>query len=247
MPDTLNLPLTPEEEARFKRRYSDLIKKLVHTTRFSKDEVESLLVMHFKLERAGGPLGYERAAEVLYSLLGMTDELLTIRVCDLLDRENARRITMESWVVGLSLLLRGSFEERIQLCFKVYEELGTGFITKRAMFELLKRCIVAPPIGEELDDTVEFGVFAGHGAAGDEQDGPGPRRQDLVRGLPRVCDAGPADDAVSGALPTHTARRLQVPHHAEPQDLPILDARCGVCLAHCLQQILPHDSGHKHN
>ncbi|XP_049947112.1 calaxin-like [Schistocerca serialis cubense] len=118
MPDTLNLPLTPEEEARFKRRYSDLIKKLVHTTRFSKDEVESLLVMHFKLERAGGPLGYERAAEVLYSLLGMTDELLTIRVCDLLDRENARKITMESWVVGLSLLLRGSFEERIQLCFK---------------------------------------------------------------------------------------------------------------------------------
>ena len=155
MGDKLNLPLTPEEEARFKRRHSDLIKKLVHTTRFSQDEVESLLVMHFKLERAYGPLGYERAAEVLYSILGMTDELLTIRVCDLLDRENARRLTMESRVVGLSLLLRGSFEERIQLCFKIYEELGTGYITKRAMFELLKRCIVAPPIGEELDDTVE--------------------------------------------------------------------------------------------
>lgn len=47
-------------------------------------------------------------------------------------------LKFEAWARGLSVLLRGSDEERRHHCFSVYDLNGDGFITKDEMFILLK-------------------------------------------------------------------------------------------------------------
>lgn len=47
-------------------------------------------------------------------------------------------LRFESWVKGLSVLLRGNTEERIGYCFKVYDLNNDGFITREEMFLLLR-------------------------------------------------------------------------------------------------------------
>lgn len=47
-------------------------------------------------------------------------------------------LRFESWVKGLSVLLKGNMEERIGYCFKVYDLNNDGFITREEMFLLLR-------------------------------------------------------------------------------------------------------------
>lgn len=47
-------------------------------------------------------------------------------------------LRFEPWVRGLSILLKGSPEERRNYCFNVYDLNADGFITKDEMFVLLK-------------------------------------------------------------------------------------------------------------
>lgn len=47
-------------------------------------------------------------------------------------------LKFEAWVKGLSILLRGSDEERMAHCFAVYDLNSDGYITKDEMFLLLK-------------------------------------------------------------------------------------------------------------
>lgn len=47
-------------------------------------------------------------------------------------------LKFESWVRGLSVLLKGTEEERRKHCFNVYDLNADGFITRDEMFILLK-------------------------------------------------------------------------------------------------------------
>lgn len=45
---------------------------------------------------------------------------------------------LEPWLIGLSTFLKGTLNERITFCFKVYDLNSDGFITKDEMFTLLR-------------------------------------------------------------------------------------------------------------
>lgn len=71
----------------------------------------------------------------------VTEETILERVWITWDRGAAGgegALKFESWVRGLSVLLKGTEEERRNYCFNVYDLNADGFITRDEMFALLK-------------------------------------------------------------------------------------------------------------
>ncbi|KAG7310365.1 hypothetical protein JYU34_003139 [Plutella xylostella] len=62
--------------------------------------------------------------------------------------------SFDPWARGLSVLLRGSPEERRRLCFNVYDLNADGYITKDEMFQLLKNSLLKQPGDEDPDEGV---------------------------------------------------------------------------------------------
>jgi len=84
----------------------------------------------------------------------MTDNMLMDRIFAVfLPKENC--IQKEQWLLGLSILLKGSLSEQSNFCFNVYDLSGSGFITREHIGLLLRTCMVGAHQSSSLDDREE--------------------------------------------------------------------------------------------
>ncbi|XP_056339607.1 calaxin isoform X1 [Oenanthe melanoleuca] len=128
---------------------------------FNKSEVECLIKLFdtlvAKARRDYAAAGFDRTVfrDTLHSAFGMTDEVVLDRVFSIFDRDNDGCITVVEWVEGLAVLLRGTLEEKMKLCFTVYDLNGDGYISKEEMFQMLKNSLLIQPADEEPDEGVK--------------------------------------------------------------------------------------------
>ncbi|XP_039561413.1 EF-hand calcium-binding domain-containing protein 1 isoform X1 [Passer montanus] len=128
---------------------------------FTKSEVECLVKLFDTLvakainQFAGA--GFDRTVfrDTLYNAFGMTDDVVLDRVFSTFDKDNTGSITVEEWVEGLAVLLRGTLEEKMKYCFAVYDLNGDGYISKEEMFQMLKQSLLIQPADEEPDEGVK--------------------------------------------------------------------------------------------
>ncbi|NWY99396.1 EFCB1 protein, partial [Loxia curvirostra] len=128
---------------------------------FTKSEVECLvklfdtLVAKASSQFAGA--GFDRTVfrDTLYNAFGMTDDAVLDRVFSTFDKDNTGCITVEEWVEGLAVLLRGTLEEKMKYCFAIYDLNGDGYISKEEMFQMLKHSLLIQPADEEPDEGVK--------------------------------------------------------------------------------------------
>ncbi|NWR17736.1 EFCB1 protein, partial [Emberiza fucata] len=128
---------------------------------FTKSEVECLiklfdtLVAKASSQFAGA--GFDRTVfrDTLYNAFGMTDNVVLDRVFGIFDKDNTGCITVEEWVEGLAVLLRGTLEEKMKYCFTIYDLNGDGYISKEEMFQMLKHSLLIQPADEEPDEGVK--------------------------------------------------------------------------------------------
>ncbi|NWT64548.1 EFCB1 protein, partial [Prunella himalayana] len=139
-----------------------LVDSLTRSTKhFTKSEVECLvklfdtLVAKASSQFAGA--GFDRTVfrDTLYNAFGMTDDVVLDRVFSVFDSDNTGRITVEEWVEGLAVLLRGTLEEKMKYCFTIYDLNGDGYISKEEMFQMLKNSLLIQPADEEPDEGVK--------------------------------------------------------------------------------------------
>jgi len=77
--------------------------------------------------------------ELLQNELGITtEEILTDRIYCFFDQQNDGVILEDEWIIGLSVLLKGTQEERIKYTFTIYDLNSDGFITREEIFSLLR-------------------------------------------------------------------------------------------------------------
>lgn len=113
------------EETRFKKKHSELIKRLVKETHFSDNEVESILIIYYKIQKDGQDkqvgITKDQFRDVLHCAFDMMDETLIERIFTALERGQFHPsiVSMETWCHAMSLFLRGSLEEKIRHCFAV--------------------------------------------------------------------------------------------------------------------------------
>ncbi|XP_035174623.1 EF-hand calcium-binding domain-containing protein 1 [Oxyura jamaicensis] len=144
------------------KRQQQLVEALSRSARhFNKREVECLIKLFDMLVTASsdrfGAVGFDRNMfrDTLHSTFGMTDDMVMDRVFRTFDRDNDSCISVEEWVEGLSVFLRGTLEERIKYCFEVYDLNGDGYISREEMFQMLKNSLLKQPSEEDPDEGIK--------------------------------------------------------------------------------------------
>uniref|UniRef100_A0A8D3AHR4 EF-hand domain-containing protein n=1 Tax=Scophthalmus maximus TaxID=52904 RepID=A0A8D3AHR4_SCOMX len=129
---------------------------------FNKKEVECLIREYNVL--LGEPAAPRRAApgldrgkfrSILHNIFGMTDDMIMDGVFRTFDKDNDSFVSMKEWIEGLSVLLRGTLDEKIKYCFHVYDLNGDNYISREEMFHMLKNSLIRQPAEEDPDEGIK--------------------------------------------------------------------------------------------
>lgn len=128
---------------------------------FNKTETECLIRLFNSLlgEQAErkATIGVDRAKfrNILHHTFGMTDDMMTDRVCRVIDKDNDGYLSVKEWVEALSVFLRGTLDEKMKYCFEVYDLNGDGYISREEMFQMLKDSLIRQPTEEDPDEGIK--------------------------------------------------------------------------------------------
>ncbi|XP_032944255.1 EF-hand calcium-binding domain-containing protein 1-like [Rhinolophus ferrumequinum] len=140
------------------RKLVESISKTVKS--FKKSEVECLIrLFHSLVERDdvrlhNNVLDRNTFRATLHNLFGMTDDMLMKRVFFAFDK-NDNCMNVKEWIKGLSVFLRGTFEEKLKFCFKVYYLNSDGYISREEIFDMLKNSLHQQSSEKETDGGIE--------------------------------------------------------------------------------------------
>ncbi|KAL9882430.1 calaxin [Glossina fuscipes fuscipes] len=156
-----------------------ILEHLRKKTKFTKDELDALCRIYRKLvsncqfanktltvSSSGAAIvkpqqqeGIERIVfrELLHSTFDIvTEEILMERMfCSWDKSHEGLPLRLDGWLVGLSVFLRGTRNEKAAFCFRVYDLNGDGFITKDEIFTLLRNSLIKQPQDEDPDEGVK--------------------------------------------------------------------------------------------
>ncbi|KAM4538904.1 calaxin [Odontesthes bonariensis] len=134
-------------------------KKVEH---FNKTETECLIRKYNVLlreqadpGRAAHGLERGRFRGILHNIFGMTDDMIMDGVFRAFDKDNDGFVSVEEWIEGLSVFLRGTLDEKIKYCFHVYDLNGDKFIAREEMFHMLKNSLIRQPTEEDPDEGIK--------------------------------------------------------------------------------------------
>ncbi|XP_037028137.1 Kv channel-interacting protein 4 isoform X4 [Bradysia coprophila] len=147
----------------------DSLSALCRTTRFSEAEIKRIY-RGFKAECPTGVVK-EDTFKLIYSQFfpqggdttGANTGLYAHYVFNTLDQDRSGIVSFEEFVQGLSILSRGSMDEKLQWTFSLYDINGDGYITRdemtdivTAIYELMGRHPDSTgPEEEKIKDKVE--------------------------------------------------------------------------------------------
>lgn len=124
------------EEYNFLKKNKELVALMKKKTKFSIKEIEGLLLIFHKFTCQRDVMLKDEFHDVLANTLGITDDYMAHHMFnELVSSTKMRRfITMNVWVETFSLFLRGSFEDKMKHCFRIYDNTKKGFIGKDIMY-----------------------------------------------------------------------------------------------------------------
>ncbi|XP_023310280.1 EF-hand calcium-binding domain-containing protein 1-like [Anoplophora glabripennis] len=147
------------EETRFRKRNQKLTISLSEKLHFTYSEVECLLLIFYKLQKESKEfkLGVDKTLfrDVLHCSLKMTEDYLMDRIFYTLDKGPSPYMTMETWAASLSLFLKGTLEEKMQYCYKVYDALGEKLLGRETMFHLLRKSLLSLSGEEDAEESAK--------------------------------------------------------------------------------------------
>ncbi|XP_031334503.1 EF-hand calcium-binding domain-containing protein 1-like [Photinus pyralis] len=156
--DHLELSIGVMEETRFKKKHSHLIKRLAKELHFTYEEMEVIMLIYYKIQKMNGEksggVTKVQLREILHVAFDMTDVDLTNDVVMSMVKGPSSFVPMSTWARVMSLFLRGTLEEKISHCFKVYDVMMSGKIGRDIMVRFLRNCLVGTS-DEDSEDAVK--------------------------------------------------------------------------------------------
>ncbi|GAM17941.1 hypothetical protein SAMD00019534_011160 [Acytostelium subglobosum LB1] len=128
---------------------NDTVKKLQESTNFDKVEVKKLYEVFSEiseggrkpLDRAQFKLGLNKLSHC--GLKNLDGTPFPDRLFDLLDINKDNTVDLQEFVGGLSMLCKGSIEEKLELSFKAYDLDGNGYISKHELSLMFKQAWIS--------------------------------------------------------------------------------------------------------
>ncbi|KAJ7365179.1 EF-hand calcium-binding domain-containing protein 1 [Desmophyllum pertusum] len=139
-----------------RRNQEKIAESLYKDTHFAKQEVISLLEMYETLTKVkNDKMDRTKFRDILYNNFGLTEDILMDRVFRVFDEDNDGILNMKEWVVGLSKFLKGTKQEQMDYCFKVFDINGSGYISREGIHHMLKDCMVKSSTEEDAEENVK--------------------------------------------------------------------------------------------
>ncbi|XP_035899530.1 EF-hand calcium-binding domain-containing protein 1-like [Anopheles stephensi] len=159
----LDATLDTAEEIRFLSKVSGLVKRLTRSTHFTHQELEVVLLVYYKILKndpdasAGGQISRQQLTTVFDTAFGIADTAVIRRIYAALDGGNSSHVSMETWARMVSLYVRGTLEEKIQYCYRVYDIQREGMIRRDFLMVLLRGCVRQEEgVEEAVKDLVDM-------------------------------------------------------------------------------------------
>ncbi|EGD74005.1 hypothetical protein PTSG_05703 [Salpingoeca rosetta] len=131
---------------------------LSKATHFSEEEVQRL-INFFETVASNGKLDRNAFRDVLHEHFNLTEASMMDRLFRAFTNSAESTINKHDWVMGMSLLLRGTLDEQIDFVYRVYtnsaEDYATKPISRDTMFFLLKNTMVKIQNEEERDEGIK--------------------------------------------------------------------------------------------
>ncbi|XP_046382703.1 EF-hand calcium-binding domain-containing protein 1-like [Ischnura elegans] len=143
--------MDPFDEARVKNRYSRLLNKLKKTSKFTFRELETLALLYSQM-KDGASFDRGKFKVFVHNSLDMTDSSMNDRIYENLDRDEANWISINAFIRGMGIYLRGSQQEQADFCFSTYDIFKAKKLTRGTMYNLLRLCITRAPSDEDADE-----------------------------------------------------------------------------------------------
>jgi Ca2+-binding EF-hand superfamily protein len=146
---TTGKAISPEVQSKYGTVDPAVVAKLQEQTGFDKVEVNELYNIFQKLSPScGGKFDkatFRKALQELgkVGLKSADDTPFADRLFSLLDTNGDGSLDLTEFVTGLSMLCKGSVEDKLALSFKAYDIDGNGFITKDELALMFKQAWMA--------------------------------------------------------------------------------------------------------
>ncbi|XP_061123251.1 calaxin-like isoform X2 [Syngnathus typhle] len=113
---------------------------------FNPTEVESLIREYYAILAQTTTTGKTTMDErkfrsILANEFGLTSNTIMERVFRTFDRDNDNIVSSKEWVEGLCVFLRGTLDEKIKYCFRVYDLSGDEYIAREEILLLVRNCL----------------------------------------------------------------------------------------------------------
>lgn len=124
-----------------------------------KDSVALPLAMQAEINKLDGPIDIGLTRREFSTLLTRYIGPLTLnsnRLFDLFDEDRSGYIDFRELCICFSLLSKGSFEEKLRLCFDLYDLEASGCLRKQELVEVIQA--VSLPLYEELEKGYSLSI-----------------------------------------------------------------------------------------
>ncbi|GBM18734.1 EF-hand calcium-binding domain-containing protein 1 [Araneus ventricosus] len=133
----------------------ELVEKLSNEVRFDVRELNRLMSIYKKyLKDDSWYMDQHVFSEVLHNSLGFTDDFFMKRIFYATDLDKDRRISMEEFIRVVAVMLRGTMEEKIKLCFTCFDINDNMELTREDVTALLLEAVSEPPTRDSSADAL---------------------------------------------------------------------------------------------
>ncbi|CAD7093470.1 unnamed protein product [Hermetia illucens] len=149
------------QNSKFRNTYHNLVMNFARKKVFSERETECLLLAYHKFVLKNGRkmklMTRRQFGNLFHNMFNVLDPNFTDAIFSAADPSSKKFITPEAFLDVMSVVLRGTLEQQIELCFKVYDPHGNGYITRERLRKFYRNMFdgAQDEVDELTNDFVE--------------------------------------------------------------------------------------------
>jgi len=115
---------------------------LTKETRYSEEELKVLKDIYLRFAEIGRGLDYQKFGDFLTYIYNIENHIFYDRLFRYFDKDNDGLVEFMDIIKSLDIIEKGSFDEKVEFCFSIYDDTNNGFLDTLKLRDLFKNSFV---------------------------------------------------------------------------------------------------------